>query len=347
VEVDGRREDAVALGRASVDLSHKVTKAEYGELARRLQGRTPAETPVTYVADVDAIVSWLPFDLGLPVLAEPAEVLGWRLRTAGLDVSEPAPELRREGYKPGRRVVLRFGEHFLKAYGARSSYDNAVSGLATATASHAVPIPRFERALDDVRLTAQETVADAAPVDALEAAAVAGAIARNLHGARPDGLVAAPPSREVEAARRKADLISAVAPDCAARAQALVRRLAETAPTDAPLVAAHGDFHAGQLLAHGEELLVTDLDDMCAAPAAIDLAEYVAGVVEGDDHDADRVDAVLDRLLAGYGDSPEGLDWYLAAAVLIRASHPFHRQLDDWPARVAAMVGTADRALGS
>jgi hypothetical protein len=54
---------------------------------------------------------------------------------------------------------------------------------------------------------------------------------------------------------------------------------------------------------------------------------------------------VLDALVEGYGARPDGLDWHLATAVLIRASHPFHRQLPDWPERVEEQVATAETVL--
>jgi Ser/Thr protein kinase RdoA (MazF antagonist) len=345
LRVDGKPADAVALARADADLAHRVQTPRYADLAARLAGRTPAATPATYASDVGALVTWLPFDLGLPVLAEPPEVLAWRLRTAGVPVEDPPGEPARVGYKPGRRVALRFGEHFLKAYHARTQYDAAVAGLLAAERSHAVPTPRFESALDDVRLTAQETVADGRPIEALAAAARAGALARDLHRMPADGLALAPPAHELEAAGRKAGLIAYVVPGCAARVHALMGRLEASAPVDAPLVAAHGDFHAGQLIEHAGELLVTDLDAVCAAPAALDLAEYAAGVVAGDDGDLERVSAALDGLLAGYGARPPALTWYLAVAVLIRASHPFHRQVPAWPVRVGAMLDTAEAIL--
>jgi hypothetical protein len=60
----------------------------------------------------------------------------------------------------------------------------------------------------------------------------------------------------------------------------LVVRLGVAVPPAAALVPAHGDFHSGQLLhAHGR-LFVVDVDAMCLAPPALDVAEYVAAALE-------------------------------------------------------------------
>src|SRR5437867_3780661 len=84
----------------------------------------------------------------------------------------------------------------------------------------------------------------------------------------------------------------------------------------------------------GWQLGVTDLGSLCLAPRALDLAAYAAHVVRGDESDLDAADDVLDGLLEGYDDEPAGLRWYLATAILRRATLPF-RYLDErWPEKV-------------
>jgi aminoglycoside phosphotransferase (APT) family kinase protein len=122
---------------------------------------------------------------------------------------------------------------------------------------------------------------------------------------------------------------------------ALGRRLTRERPAGLPLAAAHGDFHADQLLATDGELAVIDLDGLCLAPAALDLATYAADVVRGRPADDERLAAVLD----GLGDRPPAFDWYLAAAILARATHPFQRLAEGWEERVPAMVATAEACL--
>jgi hypothetical protein len=58
------------------------------------------------------------------------------------------------------------------------------------------------------------------------------------------------------------------------------------------------------------------------------------------------VHAVLEPLLAGYGQRPPALEWHIAAAILGRAAHPFQRQVENWPSRTEAMVAAAEASLG-
>jgi hypothetical protein len=109
------------------------------------------------------------------------------------------------------------------------------------------------------------------------------------------------------------------------------------------LVPAHGDFHAGQLLRRADELLVVDTDALCRAVPSLDLAEYVAAATEADASPWDATEAVADRLFEGYGGRPPGFRWHLAAAILVRASHPFHRLEPGWPERTARLVELAER----
>jgi Ser/Thr protein kinase RdoA (MazF antagonist) len=97
-----------------------------------------------------------------------------------------------------------------------------------------------------------------------------------------------------------------------------------------------------QLLLTADGIAVIDFDQMCVAAPALDLATYAADVVRGRDSDLEEVHAVLDPLLAGYGGRPDDLQWHLAAAILGRAAHPFHRQVHEWRRRVELMVTAAE-----
>ena len=81
---------------------------------------------------------------------------------------------------------------------------------------------------------------------------------------------------------------------------------------------------------HPVDLATADLDRLLEG---VDVVFHLAAVAE-----------VLDGLLDGYGGRPEALDWYLAAAILARVAHPFHRQVPGWPERVDAMLRAAERA---
>jgi hypothetical protein len=91
--------------------------------------------------------------------------------------------------------------------------------------------------------------------------------------------------------------------------------------------------------------VVTDFDAMCMAPAALDLATYLAYLVRGDQSDLDAALAVLELVLEGYGERPEGLPWYLATMILRRSPRPFRYQDERWPERLEEMVAAAERAF--
>ena len=311
VQVDGRREDVVARAVAGRDLAAKARRPALVLLAERVNGRSPAATPLTHDADVGALLTWLPLDPRLPALVE-------------------LPGARLLSYKPGRRAVLRRGQHVLKAYGSARQFAAASAILAVAPAL-GIPTPRCEAVLEPLRVTVHVPVDGTSPTGP-EAAAEAGALVRSLQEAEVAGLPPTPRSAQLEAARRKAGLLGAVAPHLRPRVDGLVRRLAATEPPASRLVPAHGDFHPRQLLRAGKTLHVVDLDSLCLGSPGLDLAEYAA----------EAGPAVLDALLAGYGGRPEGLEWDLAAALLVRASHPFHRALPAWESRTEALVAAAE-----
>jgi Phosphotransferase enzyme family len=261
-------------------------------------------------------LTWLPFDPRLPALAEAGD------------------ESRLLSYKPRRRAVLRVGDRVLKAYASEEQFEAATRALRTGSDLAWASTPSLEAVVPALRMTVQAAV-DGEPVSSQEAATNAGAFLRMLQQAEILSLEPAPPERRpAAAARRKAALLATVLPSLERRLQALIARLDEAEPSAPHLVPAHGDFHAGQLLrVDGGDLWVLDLDSLCLAPPALDVAEYAAA-------------AMVEALLEGHGDPhPDGLDWHLPAALLIRASHPFHRQLPDWPDRVESVVELAESVL--
>ena len=207
-----------------------------------------------------------------------------------------------------------------------------------------LPAPEFVAALPELRLTVQRRIAGE-PAHARAAAHAAGALAAELQRAALPGLPAAPPERLLGAARRKAGVVAAVKPDLRPRLDTLLRRLADELPAGLPLVPAHGDFHPDQLLLGPCGITLVDFDELCRAAPALDLATYAADVARGRDDDRERLAAVLDGLLAGFGARPAALGWHLAAALLGRAAHPFQRQLPDWPERTERTLAAAEASL--
>ncbi len=323
VLVDGRREDAVARAVSGHDLAAKARRPSLLQLAERVNGRSPAVTPLSYDASAEALLTWLPFDPRLPALAE-------------------MPHARLLSYKPGRRAVLCLGTHVLKAYGSDRQFAAAAASLRAGGALRGIETPPVEAVVEALRLTVQAAV-DGSPARGPEIAREAGDLARRLQQAEVPGLPAAPREAQLGVARRKAALIGAVVPGLGPRVDALVRRLARSEPADARLVPVHGDFHAGQLLRDRDTLHLVDLDSLCLGSPALDLSEYAAAETEVG-MDAGRM--VLGALIDGYGARPDGLEWDLAVALLVRASHPFHRALPDWTSRVEAMVAAAEAVSG-
>jgi ATP-binding cassette, subfamily B, bacterial len=323
VAVGETRHDAVATGIAGVDLAARTRMPRYRALARSANGRSPATEALSYDEQAGALVTWLPFDPRLPALTA---------------VDDETVLL---AYKPRSRAVLRSGDRVLKAYGRDRDFESALTGMTTA-----LPLPTagFAGAVRELRLTAQRHI-EGERASATALAARAGSMVATLQRAHLPSLPAAPPERQLEAAIRKAAVIDAVLPALRPRLAALVRRLTAALPPAGVPVPAHGDFHADQLLVAGDEVAVIDLDQLCMADPAVDLATYAADVVRGRDGDLDAVRAVLEPLLTGYGGRPPALDWHLAAAILGRAAHPFHRQAKEWPARVEAMVAAAEASL--
>jgi len=346
--------DAVATCIAGVDLAERARRPQYAERARRIDGRSPASNPLWYDDDLGTLVTWLPFDPRLPALGETTADLARGLAAGGdessrrlaarlavRDVGEPILI----GYKPRGRAVLRLDGFVLKAYGRERQFEAALAGLRAAQ-DGPLPTPAFAGAVPELRLTAQERIEGRVAGEAAEVAAEAGAMAATLQRAGLSPAVAAPPEKLLDAALRKAELVETVMPELADRLDGLVRRLGDSLPAGLPLVPAHGDFHVDQLLVRESEIAVVDFDGLCVAAPALDLATYAADVVRGRPADHERVQAVLEPLLEGYGGRPEALDWHLAAAVLARAAHPFQRQVTGWQQRVEATVAVAEASLG-
>jgi hypothetical protein len=346
--------DAVATCISGVDLAERAQRPQYAERARRIDGRSPAPNPLWYDDEVGTLVTWLPFDPRLPGLGEPADELARRLaersaessRRLAAHLSSRRPgEPILIGYKPRGRAVLRLGGLVLKAYGRERQFEAALAGL---QASQAGPLPTaaFAGAVPELRLTAQEAIDGHVAGTAGDVAAQAGAMAAALQRAELAPAIAYPPEKLLDAAVRKAEVVETVLPQLAGRLDALVRRLSEALPTGLPLVPAHGDFHVDQLLVREDDIAVVDFDQLCVAAPALDLATYAADVVRGRPGDHDKLQAVLEPLLEGYGGRPDALDWHLAAAVLARAAHPFQRQVPGWRERMEATVAVAEASLG-
>ena len=342
VTIDGSPHGVVALAQPEVDLGARAAKPRNLELARKVEGRTPAETPLAYDQEHEVLVQWTPLDIELPALAEPPERLLELLEQAGVKPRAAGELPRLVHFKPGRRGVLSFGDHYLKVYAEEDKFERAVTGMRAAAA---LPIrsARCEATVPELNLTVQSFVAGDPPAGAAEVAPEAGAFLAVLHAAEFDVRLT-PPAHRLHAVAATASLLASIVPDLESRLQKLMARLESTMP-DGPLVLSHGDFHARQMLGLNGDFGVIDFDASCRAPAALDLATYVTTVVRGVE-DLPVGMSTLDVLTDAYGGRPPGIPWYLAAVLIRRASIPFRVFRKGWPEQVEARVAAAEAALG-
>lgn len=347
VEAGGGRHDAVVMIAAEADLRRRARKPEHVAMARTVGGRSPAAETLWHDWELDALVQWLPLDLALPGMVEPPHRLRGRLREAGIDVDDSGAEPRRLAYKPHRRAVLGVDGHVVKAYATEQRYRAAEARLRAAGSSLDVPTAKLEVALPELRLTVQPFLEGRAPESAAGVAHLAGAALRALHASPVEGLDAFPPARQHAIVAGFGEMLKAIAPDLRTRVDRLVALLETALPRRLTPVPSHGDFHAGQLLLRAGDVALIDFDELTAAPAALDLATYAAHELWGDEGELGAAQAILDDLVAGYGQRPPALGWYLSALILRRSSHPFRRLREDWPERVERMLGSAEEALGT
>ena len=142
----------------------------------------------------------------------------------------------------------------------------------------------------------------------------------------------------------RADFVTRLLPDLQFEVDSLLADLRLSAPK-LPRVISHGNFHAGQLLAGPAGLVVLDVDRLCRAAAAYDLASYVSHAVFGRPGDRDVLESTLDSLVKGYGARPPGLEWYLSTCLLRRAAVPFRFQDEHWPEASTELVHLAREVL--
>ncbi|MGI9119554.1 MAG: ABC transporter transmembrane domain-containing protein [Acidimicrobiales bacterium] len=345
VGLAGAWHHAVAMITADGSLAVRAAKPENRALAAQVEGRCPA-APMRYESDIGALVQWLPLDLSLPSLGAPtAELWGW-MWAAGVRSSANPPDPVLLHYKPRRRAVLRAGRHVVKIYATDDDFTNAVRGLRTAWALDAVPTAKPRGVVAEARLTVQSALTGSQPgAHVAEVAAAVGPLLNAIHRSEVAGLRSLPPSVQLDAAGASARLVAHVAPELGDRIHRLLAQLEATVPSIDELVPSHGDFHAGQVLEHRGRLSFIDFDEMCLAPAALDPATFAAHLVGGQPGDLNRAAAALGALVDGYGETPDGLAWYLSTSILRRSPFPFRYYGVHWRVQVESMVRASESAL--
>jgi Ser/Thr protein kinase RdoA (MazF antagonist) len=235
--------------------------------------------------------------------------------------------------------------HVLKLYRSGGEFQRALAGQRAASTLHSIVTPRLEASSIEWLVTVQSHLNGRAAPGAASVAAEAGALLARLHSSRPLGLPTFEPAAQLRAAAASARLVDTIAPDLRPRLDRMLASLAASLPNGPALVPSHGDFNARQLLVGADGLALTDFDEFCLAPAAIDPATYAAYVVRGGSGDLEAALAAVDDLVNGYGERPPHLDWYLATMILRRAARPFRYFEADWRPRVDGMVAAAEGVL--
>ena len=327
----------------ATDLAAWATDPRHLSLARAVAARTPATSAIAWEDDLKALIQWFPLDVSMPPLAQETVWLRGELRALGVAIAEDGPAADLLAYKARRRAVLLLDSHVVKIYAGGVEFAGAVSGLEGSARLRGVRVPACEAISPDLKLTCQALLTGD-PAEGRTGAAAAGELISRVHAARLDGLQSFPPEAQLQAAASSARSVAALAPELAERLGRLLAALEDQLPSTVRLVPAHGDFHAGQLLDPDAQAALLDFDEMCAAPAALDLSSYLAHLVHGEDGDA-PVDEALVELVKGYGGTPPGLSWYVATSILRRCPFPFRFLRDDWPEETARMVTAAEGAL--
>ncbi len=329
LEIDGHRRAAVLRA---------------GTAGCRVARATGASVP-----SVGGVLHWLPADpyVRMPAAASDLAHSPWfaaRRPGTGPDLADG--ELEMLSYVPGRRATFGVGPYVVKTYGTEARFALARDAQRLLARGRELPTPRAVGALPDQRMTIQRRV-DGLPAGRHRAArlgAAAGDLVDRLHGSTRTARVRRGPWAQLGAAHCAVTTLAAVAPDEAARSHHLLHRLTEAVPAGLPMVLSHGDFSVDQLLVDPRgTLTVTDVDNACQAPAALDLACFAANVMSGRAGDAEHSEAVLEELLVGRV-APPAVEWYYAAALLRRCDRPFRRQKKHWPEKSSAILDHVERA---
>lgn len=344
VQLPGRWATAVAFASSTSALATKPSRRRPSRAAASARKKAPVPEPLVFVPEVDALVQWLPLDLGLPVMADGRSKLNRRLAEAGLASVEGArPRVLR--YSARRRAVIRLGPYVLKTYRDRDDFEQARQGLVAGAGLRSVRTPALLGTLPRRRTTVQQRVKGGCPSWGLDDSGPAGDLLAALHAETAAGLRTTSPAHILAKSRARAGVIARLDPDLGPRLDEILAGLAQTAPESAALVTSHGNFHAGQLLARNDGLTLIDLDRMCLAPRAFDLACFTAQYALGHPDDAALLGRVGTALLAGYGEVPSELPWYLAACLLRRALAPFRHQNEHWRQATEQLVTLSLEAL--
>ncbi len=339
---NGAWHDVVVRLDAHRDLASAAASPRAEALGQLAGDRTPTATPIMFDSATGGLVSWLPVDLDLSLLAEPPLMLADRV---GADLSRD-PDVSVVSYRAGVRATCLVGDRVVKHYAATRDHAAAVRGLQVA-AGAGVGAPALIRDLAGDRAVVLERLEGRMVSDGRAAAVAhdAGRLVAQLHEVPAYGLVSRRPIALLAVAAVAVQRTAVVAPGVKRRGADLLARLELALPFTPRVVTSHGDLVASQFCATPDGLALIDFDELGAAAPAHDLASFAANRVSGRPGDLDEALRVLDAICEGYGSRPSALEWHLAVAILRRVGTAFRNQKKDWPERTGRIVDAAEQVL--
>jgi aminoglycoside phosphotransferase (APT) family kinase protein len=300
---------------------------------------TGALRPVAHDPELATVFWTFPNDrkiATLPALANAAD---------GLARVSPRPWRRAElaAYAPEKTAIARCvaGDGraiaFAKAYAGEEG--ERTHRIHAALAEAGVPVARSLAYSQEYRTLFLEPIDGraVADLDSDELESGLGALGAALGALHrrpaPDGV---PCCRRLdpESLAAAAALVGRARPDVGGRASALADTLTRSVGPDSRIVCLHGDAHPQNGIVSDRGVVLIDLDQVCAGPAAADLGGLLATLTSarcvGDLSEAAER-RLRDAVLAGYAEAatpppPCSLRWHLAAALLVeRALRSVHR----------------------
>ncbi|MHB8244179.1 MAG: phosphotransferase [Acidimicrobiales bacterium] len=321
----------------------------------RVDERAGVSPPISVLPESEALLEWYPASLDLPGLGVTTRALApWIDQRRASEAPTVSAESEDSGglptpivYKPRRRAILQSGDLFLRAYASTAAFEAARNALTIAPGLLDTPTVETVGDLPSRLLLVQRRVTGRPLIGSRDEQAQLGSVLASLHSQTDTRLAYYGPADHLAAARTSAALVTSLLPGLAHEVERAMRELALLVPDHHAGVVCHGDFHLDQALIDDGTLTLLDLENLCVADPALDLASYAAHQMVYGALERERVLEHLSALLAGYGPMPAAFDWYLAGALLRVAPLPCCFLEADWPTQVEQIVRQATASLHS
>jgi ATP-binding cassette subfamily B protein len=182
-----------------------------------------------------------------------------------------------------------------------------------------------------------------------------GAALAELHSQNPSNLRSILPEEDIERWTEIADSIGHTCPHLLNQAKKVAHQLADQfAAFKYKPCSLHGDFYSDQILIHGNQIAILDLDRSFSGDPAFDLGTFLAHlerkVILGEISSAQR-DRYRENFLAGYqkgSNNSDGLtrvDFYTAAGLLRITPENFRTWVSDWQKKTELLLRRSEELL--